>query len=398
MADFDRRGFLRLTGTAAATSVLASACSGSSLGDDGGDKGGPVKIGVLLPEAGVYKGLGDDMRNGWELYLKQSGGKLGGRKVKVVTGEEGEKPDVTKASAEKLLKQEKCLTVLGVVSSGNLIAIQGMFTEAKVPFISTNASPSPVQGQEYGWRTSFVNDHAAVAIGPHVAKEIDGPVAMIVADYAAGHDYLKGFQKSFKDAGGKSAGEPILAPFPIGGKSFQPYLQQIEKRKPKAVYAFFAGADAVKFVKEYKQFGLDKKYPLFAPGFLTEGGALGAQGDAAEGILNSLHYAASLDNKNNRKFAADYDKAYKKAPTCYAVAGYDAGQVLDQAIKAAGDDLTSENLETQLGKLGDIDSPRGTWKFGENRSPVQAWYLREVKKNGKGFENVVISELGTLGE
>ncbi|MGH3647607.1 MAG: ABC transporter substrate-binding protein [Micromonosporaceae bacterium] len=398
MAEFDRRGFLRLTGAAAATSVLASACSGSSLGDDDADKGGPVKIGLLLPQAGVYKALGDDQRYGWDLYLKQHGNKLGGREVKVIAADEADAPETTKANAEKLLKQEKALVVAGVISSGNMVAIQDMFTEAKVPFLSTNASPTQVQGKAYGWRSSFVNDHPAVAIGGYAAKQADGPVALIAADYAAGQDNIKGFQKSFIPGGGKVAGDPILAPFPIGGKSFQPYLQQIEKLKPKAVFAFFAGADAVKFVKEYKKFGLAKKYPLYAPGFLVEGGVLKAQGDAAEGIFNALHYAHTLDNAVNREFVSKFVEAYDRPPTCFSVAAYDAAAVLDRAIKAAGDDLTSESLERELGKLGDIESPRGTWKFGKNRSPVQQFYLREVKKEGDNVTNVVLEELGVLGD
>jgi branched-chain amino acid transport system substrate-binding protein len=400
MSEFDRRGFLRLTGAAAATSALASACSGSSLGDGDAAKEGPIKIGLLWPASGVYKVIGDDQRNAWDLFLKQHDGELGGREVKIVTADEGDGQDgkTTKASAEKLIKQEKCLVVLGVVSSTSLLAVQETFTESKIPLISTNASPAPVQGKAYGWRTSFVNNHAGIAIGAHMAKKAGGKVAVIAADYPAGHDYVAGMQKSFEPAGGKLAGDPVMAPFPIGGKSFEPYLQQIEKQKPKAVFAFFAGADAVKFVKEYKKFGLADKYQLYAPGFLTEGGVLGAEGPAADGIQTSLHYSSSLDNAVNRKFVSDFSKAYDRPPTCYAVAAYDAGWVLDKAIKAAGEHLTSETLEDELGKLGEIESPRGNWTFGENRSPIQQWYLREVRKDGDNLANVVIGKLGTLGE
>ncbi|MQA24490.1 MAG: ABC transporter substrate-binding protein [Micromonosporaceae bacterium] len=398
MSELNRRGFLRLTGAAAATSVLASACSGSSLGGSEADAGGPVKIGLLLPDAGVYKGLGDDQRNGWKLFLEQNGGKLGGREVKVVTADEGEEPDTAKAGAEKLLKQERCQAVCGVISSGSLVAIQEMFTAAKVPLISTNASPTQVQGKEYGWRTSFVNDHPSVAFGEYLAKNVGGPISLIVADYAAGHDHIKALDTSFKPAGGELAGKPILAPFPIGGRSFQPYLQQIEKQKPKAVYCFFAGADAVKFVKEYKKFGLADKYQLYAPGWLTEGGVLAAQGEAAVGILNSLNYSTDLDNAANQKFVSAFTKAYDQPPTAFSVAAYDAGLVLDRAIAAAGEKATAEAIERQLGKLGEIDSPRGAWKFGQNRSPVQKWYLRKVEKRGDAITNVVIEELGTPGE
>jgi branched-chain amino acid transport system substrate-binding protein len=400
MPTYDRRDFMRLTGTAAATGVLASACSGASLGDDTkATRRGPVKVGLILPESGVYAKVGEYQRNGWNLFLKLNGGKLGGRDVEVITADEGNGQDAktAKASAERLLKRERVDVVCGIVSSSNLLAIQDLFTAAKVPLISTNASPSQVQGKAYGWRTSFVNNHAGVALGEYIARNAGGPLAIIAADYPAGHDYVAGMRSRFAPAGGRTAGEPVMTPFPIGGKSFQPYLQQVQALSPSAVFAFYAGADAVKFVKEYKQFGLGAKYQLYAPGFLTEG-VLQAQGDAAQGILTSLHYAPDLDNAPNRKFVAEYQKTYNDSPTCYSCAAYDAGWVLDRGIEACGDDLTPQRLEEAIGRVGDIDSPRGPWTFGKNRSPVQNWYLRQVRKDGDVLANVVIDELGTLGD
>lgn len=397
MPKYDRRGFLRLTGAAAATSALASACSGSSLGDEeGAANGGPIKIGLLLPEGGVYKALGDDQRAGWNLYLELNKNRLGGREITIVTGDESEKPEVTKANAEKLLKKDKCLVVAGMVSSSNIIPVQEMFTEAKVPFLSTNASPGPIQGKKYGWRSSFKNSDPTIAITPHIVKTVDGPISVITANYAAGQDHVKALDQTLKAAGGKLAGDPIFTPFPMTA-SFQPYLKQLEEQKPKAVYCFFGGADAVKFVKEYDKFGLSKKFQLYAPGWLTEGGALAAEGPAAEGILNSLNYSADLDNAANRKFVAEYQRKNGRAPTSFSVAAYDAGWILDKAIAACGDEITSERLEKEIGELGQIDSPRGSWEFGEHRSPVQKWYLREVKKDGDVLANVVIEELSTIG-
>jgi branched-chain amino acid transport system substrate-binding protein len=401
MPSYDRRDFMRLTGTAAATSVLASACSGASLGGDKkAESRGPVKVGLILPESGVYVKIGADQRNGWNLFLKLNGGKLGGRDVEVITADEGngQDPKTTKASAERLLKREQVDVVCGIISSSSLIAIQDMFTEAKVPLISTNAGVKEVQGQAYGWRTSFVNDHAGVALGEYIADNAGGTVAVIAADYPAGRDYVSGMQKRFKPAGGKLSGEPVMTPFPIGAKSFQPFLQQVEQQNPKAVFAFFAGADAVKFVKEYDKYGLSKKYQMYAPGFLTEGGALTAEGEAAKGIMTSMHYSPDLDNAPNRKFVAEFQKAYNMSPSCFSCAAYDAGWVLDRSIEACGDDLSSERLEAEIGKVGQVDSPRGPWKFGKNRSPVQNWYLRQVRKDGDVLANVVIDQLGALGD
>ena len=66
-----------LFATLVASALLAAACGDSSLGgeeDNGGDTG-PVKLGLLVPQSGVYKSLGDDMKRGFELYVEQHGGK-----------------------------------------------------------------------------------------------------------------------------------------------------------------------------------------------------------------------------------------------------------------------------------------------------------------------------------
>ena len=100
-------------------------------------------------------------------------------------------------------------------------------------------------------------------------------------------------------AGGTVAGSEFT---PFGKTTnFQPYLARIERSGAKAVYCFYAGAEAVAFVKQYQQFGLASKIPLYCSGFATEGGVLKAQGDAALGIKTSLHYSDQIDNPTNTK-------------------------------------------------------------------------------------------------
>ncbi|MFD9333064.1 ABC transporter substrate-binding protein [Streptomyces sp. NPDC060028] len=378
--------------------LLTTACGGASLGAGGaGDdkQNGPVKIGLLVPQSGTYKALGDDMRHGFELYVTQHGGRLGGRAVHVVVADEGETADSGKAAAEKLVKQDRVLAVSGVVSSATVNGVKDLFEAARIPLVGSNASPTTLTGTKYIWRTSYVNDEPGKALGKHVAEKAGGPVFLIAAGYQAGKDEVEGFKSTFLPAGGKIAGEEVYTPFP-GTKNFQPYLAQIEKSGAKAVFCFYAGGAAVDFVKQYRDFGLAGKIPLYAPGFLTEGGVLKGQGDAATGILTALNYSADLDNAANKQFAPAYASAYGSAPTTYAMASWDAAQVLDQAIRtvaASGGSVTSETVNAAIAKAGDIDSPRGTWRFNNGGTPVQPWYLREVRQGA----NTVVGDLGRLG-
>ncbi|MFJ8569100.1 ABC transporter substrate-binding protein [Streptomyces sp. NPDC093514] len=373
--------------------LLATGCGGASLGT--GDKSkqtGPVKIGLLVPQSGTYKALGDDMKAGFELYVQQHGGRLGGREVQIVVADEGETADSGKAAAEKLVKQDRVLAVSGVVSSATVNGVKDLFETSRIPLVGSNASPTTLTGAKYIWRTSYVNDEPGKALGKHVAERAGGPVFLIAAGYQAGKDEIEGFKSTFLPAGGSIAGEEVYTPFPAT-KNFQPYLSQIENSGAKAVFCFYAGGSAVDFVKQYRDFGLAGRIPLYAPGFLTEGGVLKGQGDAANGVLTALNYSADLDNAANRTFAPAYKAAHGTDPTTYAMASWDAAQVLDKAIAAASGNVTPETVNAAISTIGDIDSPRGTWRFNSGGTPIQPWYLREVKLGA----NTLAGDLGRLG-
>lgn len=376
------------------TMTLAlSACGGSALSGDegGGDEGEGVKVALLLPKSGVYAPLGEDMENGFRLYLDQHDGKLGGQEVEVTVVDSGAGPDDGVPAGTKLAQDDSVDVVVGVVNSATALGLTDTFTEAKKPLIIANAGANAItgdQGSDYIWRTSFSNHDVGGAIGAHVAKEVDGKVYLVGPDYAAGEEFLAGFKETFTEAGGEIAGTQ-MTPF---GKTtnFQPYLQKVRNAKPGAVFAFYAGSEAVTFVKQYSQLGLNKDIPFYATGFLTEGGALKAQGKAAKGIFSSLHYSSELDNETNTAFVKDYEGAYDGSPTVYSVQAYDAGAVLDEAVTegTGGDDIVKG-----LQGTGEIDSPRGPWSFSDEQGPDQTYYLRKVEQKNGEWVNSVEEEL-----
>src|SRR5262249_53378797 len=82
----------RLLGAMGAGGALAAipACKGGD--KSGGGGGGKVKIGVVVPQSGVYATVGNELKRAWELWLERHGGKLGGREVTSVVADEGESP------------------------------------------------------------------------------------------------------------------------------------------------------------------------------------------------------------------------------------------------------------------------------------------------------------------
>ncbi|GEL20969.1 ABC transporter substrate-binding protein [Pseudonocardia asaccharolytica] len=391
-----RRRLLGLFGAAATLPVL-SAC-GSSVGGGGGGGGaggGTVKIGLVVPQSGVYAALGTDMQRGWELWLEQHNQKLGDYSVQTVIADEGETPQTGVPAVQKVLQSDGVDVVVGIVNSATALGVANLLAESKKLLIVANAGAADITGKArtpHIWRTSFTNAQISAAMGTHLARSgFSDAVYAIAPDYAAGTEVITGFTKAFETGGGKVIGQ---AKTPFGKTSdFQPFLSGIQASGAKATFCFYSGSEAITFVRQYTQFGLASSIPLYGSGFLTEGNVLPQQGDAALGVQTTLHYSDQLDTPVNKDFVQAYQAKHGEAPSCFAVQTYDAGNVLNRALRTASG-LDGDAVAAALEGVGTIDdSPRGPWSF-DGQSPRQSIYLRKVEKVDGTLVNAVVEDLG----
>ncbi|WP_033345452.1 ABC transporter substrate-binding protein [Catenuloplanes japonicus] len=388
-----------LSAAAVVLLALVAGCSGSSLDDTTDTGGGPVRIGLLWPQSGGYKDIGTDLARGWQFYLDNHEGRLGGHDVEVSVMDEGDGTTPALNGAKKLLDSDRSIVLVGGATANTTVSIKELVTSRKVPFIGTGGRPSTVEDVTWIRHTSWQSVEVGTAIADYIRTTVNGPVYAVGPDYQGGYDNINGFVTAFTAGGGRLAnpdGKPEWTPWNPPTTNFQTTLTKIKNSGAKAVFAFYAGSSATNFVKQYAQAGLD--IPLYGSGFLTEGDSvLDAQGDAALGVRTVLNYGGSVDNQANRAFAPAFQSAYGDTPNIYHVTAYDAAMVLDRALAVAGPHPTSESINAALDELGEIDSPRGPWRFGAGHAPVQAWYLREVQFDGRSRANVVIANLTTLG-
>ncbi|MFC8845643.1 MULTISPECIES: ABC transporter substrate-binding protein [unclassified Micromonospora] len=401
MSQMNRRRALQLL-AALGTTGLTAACATDGDKGPATPAGKPIKIGLIAPQTGGFKAIGDEIVNGFQLYLTLNGQQLGGHPVTVVTADEGETAKTGKAAVDSLLKQG-VLALTGVVNSAVMVGIRDTVEKARVPLIGSNASPKSLQSVVYIWRTSYVLDEPGRAIGPYMAQRLPtgSRVAIIAPDNLGSRDVIQGLQAQFSTAG---TNDPRIADPVIwtdtnstpGTTAYAADIRTALARQPNAIFCHFAGPAAVQFIKQLYREGWTG--PIYAPGFLTEGTVLDeVQEVESRNIVTALNYSADLNNTANRTFASAYRKTHGGSPTTYAMASYDAAQVLDKAIRLAGGDPTSQQVNLALGKIGQIDSPRGAWQFNQPRTPQQKWYLRKVQRDGQVLSNVLINELATLG-
>src|SRR5437870_12041191 len=359
-----------LLGAAACSSLLARRLFSSTPAK--------LRIGLLLPYSGTYAALGHNITDAMKLAASEHGGKLGGREVEWVSVDDESDPAKAPANVNKLIAGEKVDILTGPVHSGVAMAMMQIVRQENVLTVVTNAGAQAVTGSlcaPHVFRTSFSNWQTSYPCAEVVLKDGRKKAALMFWNYSFGQESMAAFKEGFTKGGGTIVKE-IPVPFPT--TEFQANLSEIAALKPDAVFVFFAGAGAAKFVKDYADAGLRDKVPLYGSGFLTEG-VLGAQGAAAEGIKTTLHYADGLDNAANRSFRQAFKKATNREADVYAVAGYDTVHVLATALdKVKGDTGARKELIAALEAVS-LDSPRGPFRFSKAHNPVQNVYVRQVK-------------------
>ncbi|MEP7296872.1 MAG: ABC transporter substrate-binding protein [Burkholderiales bacterium] len=378
------------------TSLAAAALTVTALGAHA-QAAGPVKVGFMLPYTGTYASLGNMIESGFKLYVQEQGGKLGGREIQYFKVDDESEPSKGIDNVNKLIKRDQVDVLVGTVHSGVALAMAKAAKESNTLLIIPNAGADAITGPMCGAnivRSSFSNWQPAYAMGKVAAegfgKEKGAKKAITITwNYAAGAESVKGFTEAFEKGGGKVV-KDLNLPFP--GVEFQALLTEIAAQKPDAVYAFFAGGGAVKFVKDYAAAGLNKTIPLYGPGFLTDG-TLEAQGAAAQGMLTTLHYADNLDTPRNNAFRKSFALTYKSQADVYAVQGYDAAQILAAGLTAVKGDLGKRDALTAAMHKVVVDSPRGKFTISPAGNPVQDIYLRQAKGNNNEYRGVAIKAL-----
>jgi len=182
---------------------------------------------------------------------------------------------------------------------------------------------------------------------------------------------------------------------PLNTADFAPFLAQVGGLGADAVYAWFAGADSVRFVKAYKEYGLTETLPLLAYNTLVDDVLLPTLGDTALGIISVGHYSAALDTPENRAFVRDYEARYNAWPTRYVELGYVSGQLIGAALEALkGEASDRAKLRDAIrGAVTKIQPPRGPIQFDRYQEVITDVYVMKVERQGNRLVNAIIEKI-----
>ncbi len=345
----------------------------------------PIRVGFLTIKSGALAAGGIQMEDGLKLYLKERNNMIAGRKVELFIADTGGQPAITKAKIQELVEKDKVNVVIGPLAAFEALAVDDYIRKAEIPTISPSAGAEDLtQRKPNPWFVRAVGSSAQPnhPFGEYVAKELKYKrIAILADDFAFGHENVAGFQRTFEENGGKVV-QKLWSP--LNTADYGAYISQI-KSNVDAIYIAYAGSNGVKFLRQYKEYGMQGKIPVLGNMTAVDEGILGSMGEEAIGVISPGWYAQTINNPNNNKFNQGMLTNYKQAPGYYSVGAYGAMLMLEQSLKDNKSNI--EDKKSFMNALRNVqvaNDPRGKITLDALGNPVMDIHIRKVERvNGK---------------
>lgn len=340
----------------------------------------PIKIGLIGTFSGLFADQGERMRNGAELYMRQHGDMVKGRKiVLVIRDDTGSDPEAAKRAALELINREKVDFLTGFSFTANAIAVAPIITELRIPTVLMNAAGTGLPARSpYYVRVSFTQQQIASPLGTWAAQNGAKTIYLAIADFGPGIELEKAFVKTYEAAGGQVVGSVHM---PLNSVEFAPYVQRVIDAKPESVLLFHG--EPTNFVKEFVQFGLKKSgVKLIGGTEIVDDTVAERLGDDALGILSAQIYSVAHKSALNQSFVADFAREFGRhpEPNFMTVAGYD-GMAAIYAVITRLDGAIDPDKAMEAFKGLKLDSPRGPIEIdAATRDIIQSVYIRTVER------------------
>lgn len=373
--------------------ILLVPTAGSAAGGD------PIRLGFLTVKSGPLAAGGRQMEEGLKLCLDEHDYTMSGRKIELYIGDTAGQPAVTKSRTQELVERDHVDVIIGPLAAFEALAIDDYIRSAEIPIISPSAAAEDLTQRKVNpWFVRAVGTSAQAnhALGEYAAKVLGYKrVVTISDDFAYGHELTAGFQRTFEENGGKVVQK--LWP-PLNVADYGSYIGQID-RSVDAVFAGFAGANGVRFLTTYKQYGLKGRIPVLGTMTTVDEGILKNMGDEAIGVVSAGWYSAAIDTPENRRFVEAIRSRHGADPGYYTNGAYTACLFLEQALKTVNGKV--ENKKAFMDALRHVRlerSPRGPIAIDDYGNPVMNIYIRKVEQIDGRLTNVVLKSYPAVSQ
>ena len=345
----------------------------------------PIRIGFPAPLTGPYGTEAQDQVRAAELAIAEfnEAGGLNGRKAELLLRDDKLNPGESATRTLELIEKDQVNFIVGSLSASVQLAINNITRERKVIFNSISQSDAINESKDFSRYTfhEALNPHmTAGAVGRYAFSKLGKKVAFLTADYAYGHEMVRGFERV-----GKEMGVQVLADIrhPIGATDFSTLLPRIQSLRPEVLIISNFGRDQQIAMKQATEFGLKRNTKIVAPVLLA---TARIAGDAAafEGVIGGTSYYWRLEETvpSAKAFNDRFRKMHGgRVPTDYGAYGYGGVKTVLTAVRNAGSTDPDKVIEALEALKYDFYKGPQYYRKCDHQS-VQSVFIIESKAKG----------------
>lgn len=350
------------------------------------------KIGLGLALEGLDSRAIAQLRDGFELGMRQANGRFGGRTVEIVKLPEGDAASLT-TRMDAFVKQEApAMMVLAPLASDPMPMLKSL-SDAGVVVVRPGQGGTELAGKRclanvfvVGWQSEQALDVMGQFVDNSNYKRV---VLVNSSSVSVSADVLR-----------RNIKTEVLRQIVLdeNAADYDAEIKRLLLDSPQAVLLHTPTGVAAKFVKALRA-QPDGQNIVIMTAAASEESGLTAFGDAAEGLLAPGPWANGLDNPVNVAFTTDFEKAFGYPPSSLAVFAYDSVQLIDAALATIKGPMTPKALRDALhGTV--LTSPRGQVAFSNNNFPIEDFYIKRIEAGKDGqYRSVPVTKVfGQFGD
>lgn len=341
-----------------------------------------IRIGFPTPLTGPFAAEAKDQVKSAELAVKQFNDKggIGGRKIELLVRDDKLNGGEAATRTLELIEKDKVHAIVGSLSSAVQLAVNEVTRARGVIYVSISQSDTINEVKDFSQFTfhEALNPHMTAGAVAQYAFKKGTKVAHLVADYAYGHEMLRGFKRAQAAIGAETVGE-ILHPF--GAADYSTFMPRLRSMRPDVLCISNFGRDQANSIKQAVDFGMKQQMKIVVP-VLLHNQRLAVSPEVFEGVVGGANYYWGLED--SLPTAKTFNDAYRAAnggavPTDYGAYAYTGLSALLLAMQAAGGTETPKVIAGLEGLKYDVAKGGQHYRKCDHQS-VQSVLVLESKK------------------